>query len=407
MSRFSSQTLCWQSKTPQEGSYVASLGMRCSTGSCLYNVAPPPPSPEPPYSPGPRPDPSPSPPSPPPVPPPPGPPSIHLHTETLLLIFLGAAILALLMCAGYVTYLDMKRARDWKEGGAGGGVDGPLLAGRGREFGFESNGFGSGNDAWAHSDVSRSQPPSWGMAKLSSFRSQIATMMGIGSQTRVNDLDGSAEPLLPSPNLYHPQASGNSATFARSQRTDSSLNEANRYEPQAPPVLLSWHNLCVTVPRASNVDLVILRSVSGVAGQSPANHNGSPQATSMHHSAIATISHSPLTHKQPSQTHVGSSVSDKQQSGSSSGGGDGGHGSSMTAILGPSGAGKTTLLDVLSGRKSGAGVQGEVRLSGRAVTAAQIRQVCGYVQQEDVLPGTLAVVEYLLFHAALRLEPSR
>ncbi|MEW5319764.1 MAG: hypothetical protein WDW38_010894 [Sanguina aurantia] len=52
----------------QEGSYVASLGMRCSTGSCLYNVAPPPPEPAPPYSPGPRPDPSPSPPQPPPAP---------------------------------------------------------------------------------------------------------------------------------------------------------------------------------------------------------------------------------------------------------------------------------------------------------------------------------------------------
>ncbi|KAL6746090.1 P-loop containing nucleoside triphosphate hydrolase protein [Haematococcus lacustris] len=77
----------------------------------------------------------------------------------------------------------------------------------------------------------------------------------------------------------------------------------------------------------------------------------------------------------------------------------------LAAVLGPSGAGKTTLLDVLAGRRSGPGLQGEVRLNGHLLSSQQRRQVVGYVQQDDVLPGTLTVYEYLLMNAALRLPP--
>lgn len=69
-------------------------------------------------------------------------------------------------------------------------------------------------------------------------------------------------------------------------------------------------------------------------------------------------------------------------------------------------AGKTSLMDCLAGRREGSGVEGEVRLNGNLMTAKAMRQMAGYVQQEDVLPGTSTVWEYLWFIASLRLPPS-
>jgi ATP-binding cassette subfamily G (WHITE) protein 2 len=77
--------------------------------------------------------------------------------------------------------------------------------------------------------------------------------------------------------------------------------------------------------------------------------------------------------------------------------------SGVCAVLGPSGAGKTTLLDILSGRLCGSAVGGEVRVNGCLAGPAALRSVSGYVPQQDVLPATSTVLEYLLFHAALRL----
>jgi hypothetical protein len=48
-------------------------------------------------------------------------------------------------------------------------------------------------------------------------------------------------------------------------------------------------------------------------------------------------------------------------------------------------------------------VTGRVRLDGAGVTPALLRRVCGYVLQDEVLPGTQTVWEYLVFHASLRL----
>lgn len=98
--------------------------------------------------------------------------------------------------------------------------------------------------------------------------------------------------------------------------------------------------------------------------------------------------------------------------------------STITGILGPSGAGKSSLLDVLAGRKrsgegrttgsvsvafdghgDGGGRQGGVAGAERLAEdgANAIRRVCGYVSQEDVLPGTLTCYEHLMFHARLRM----
>lgn len=79
-------------------------------------------------------------------------------------------------------------------------------------------------------------------------------------------------------------------------------------------------------------------------------------------------------------------------------------GSVLFAVLGPSGAGKTTLLDILSGRKRDMGVTGDIRLNGCQVSASKLRRASGYVLQEDVLPGTSTVREYIMFHARLRLS---
>lgn len=90
---------------------------------------------------------------------------------------------------------------------------------------------------------------------------------------------------------------------------------------------------------------------------------------------------------------------------------------STTAIMGPSGAGKTSLLNVLAGRhreaskvfrcgggyKEGVHVKGTVRVDGVEVGPAAVREMSGYVGQEDVLPEMMTCFEYLMFHAELRL----
>ena len=77
--------------------------------------------------------------------------------------------------------------------------------------------------------------------------------------------------------------------------------------------------------------------------------------------------------------------------------------SGIFAILGPSGAGKTTLLDILSGQPMPGEIDGNLYINGQPVSFHSMRQIAGYVPQDVVLPGTSTVLEYLMFHAALRL----
>ena len=87
--------------------------------------------------------------------------------------------------------------------------------------------------------------------------------------------------------------------------------------------------------------------------------------------------------------------------------GEDGEPGGLFALLGPSGAGKSTLLDILAGRQGGGyAVSGQVLLDGEAASPRAVARVSGYVPQEDVLPGTSTVCEYLTFHAELRLPRS-
>ena len=63
----------------------------------------------------------------------------------------------------------------------------------------------------------------------------------------------------------------------------------------------------------------------------------------------------------------------------------------ILAILGPSGSGKTSLIDIIAGRKTLGSFQGEVRMNGVVTTQQERRSRCGYVMQDDVLPGTSTV----------------
>lgn len=89
----------------QEGAFLASLGMQCQTGSCVYNSSHPAP-------PGP-----PAPPSPPPLPP-------HEHhdvaAEVITLIGIGGVVSLGMMVGAFLIYQDnrlsQERYKAWSEG---------------------------------------------------------------------------------------------------------------------------------------------------------------------------------------------------------------------------------------------------------------------------------------------------
>ncbi|EFE40087.1 ABC transporter, putative [Trichophyton verrucosum HKI 0517] len=80
----------------------------------------------------------------------------------------------------------------------------------------------------------------------------------------------------------------------------------------------------------------------------------------------------------------------------------------LMVLMGPSGSGKTTLLNVLAGRANSLrdGVNGEVLVNGRAASKETFRHLSSYVEQEDVLIGSLTVEETLYFAAQLSLSRS-
>lgn len=69
-----------------------------------------------------------------------------------------------------------------------------------------------------------------------------------------------------------------------------------------------------------------------------------------------------------------------------------------------SGAGKTTLLNVLNFRNRGdLKINGDVKINGQPINSqSALAAISGYVQQDELLIGTLTVKEHLTFQVRLR-----
>jgi ABC-type multidrug transport system ATPase subunit len=75
----------------------------------------------------------------------------------------------------------------------------------------------------------------------------------------------------------------------------------------------------------------------------------------------------------------------------------------LTALMGVSGAGKTTLMDVLSGRKTGGYIEGDIRISGYPKQQETFARISGYCEQNDIHSPNITVRESLVYSAWLRL----
>lgn len=78
----------------------------------------------------------------------------------------------------------------------------------------------------------------------------------------------------------------------------------------------------------------------------------------------------------------------------------------LTAIMGPSGAGKTSLLDTLAGNLLGGEISGTVYVNGEDYSGKKIKEISGFVFQDDVLLPTMTVREAIEQSATLRLPKS-
>ncbi|XVF66043.1 hypothetical protein PTKIN_Ptkin10aG0002400 [Pterospermum kingtungense] len=77
----------------------------------------------------------------------------------------------------------------------------------------------------------------------------------------------------------------------------------------------------------------------------------------------------------------------------------------LTALMGVSGAGKTTLMDVLSGRKTGGIIEGDIRIGGYPKVQKTFARISGYCEQNDIHSPQITVEESIIFSAWLRLPP--
>lgn len=77
----------------------------------------------------------------------------------------------------------------------------------------------------------------------------------------------------------------------------------------------------------------------------------------------------------------------------------------LTALMGVSGAGKTTLMDVLSGRKTGGTIEGDIRIGGYPKVQKTFARISGYCEQFDIHSPCITVGESVMFSAWLRLPP--
>ncbi|KAM0962434.1 hypothetical protein ACFX2A_022042 [Malus domestica] len=77
----------------------------------------------------------------------------------------------------------------------------------------------------------------------------------------------------------------------------------------------------------------------------------------------------------------------------------------LTALMGVSGAGKTTLMDVLSGRKTGGTIEGDIRIGGHPKVQKTFARISGYCEQTDIHSPLITVEESVRYSAWLRLPP--
>ncbi|KAL5564644.1 hypothetical protein UlMin_027808 [Ulmus minor] len=76
----------------------------------------------------------------------------------------------------------------------------------------------------------------------------------------------------------------------------------------------------------------------------------------------------------------------------------------LTALMGVSGAGKTTLMDVLSGRKTGGNIEGEITVGGYPKVQETFARIQGYCEQNDIHSPQITVEESVVYSAWLRLS---
>ncbi|KAK4792568.1 hypothetical protein SAY86_023003 [Trapa natans] len=77
----------------------------------------------------------------------------------------------------------------------------------------------------------------------------------------------------------------------------------------------------------------------------------------------------------------------------------------LTALMGVSGAGKTTLMDVLSGRKTGGVIEGDIRVGGFPKVQATYARISGYCEQTDIHSPQITIEESIIYSSWLRLAP--
>ncbi|KAK5952319.1 hypothetical protein OHC33_006792 [Knufia fluminis] len=75
----------------------------------------------------------------------------------------------------------------------------------------------------------------------------------------------------------------------------------------------------------------------------------------------------------------------------------------LVALMGPSGSGKTTLLNVLANRSQAAWT-GYTKVNSSPIGKKELREISGYVEQDDALTGSLTVRETIDFGAQLALH---